>query len=138
MELLSDFMKECQISYQVVKASSLHQKALLIRIEIAENTVTRWLKEGGNLKDILYEEINLKKMSMSEDMVFISPKKTEKILKENVSRETIERYEEDEGDLLNDQDYEEAEEDLSEIVDEMVENIEEDINLEELPSDFPF
>lgn len=135
MELISDFEKECPISYQKVLASPLHQKALLTRIDIAEKVAQRWLEEDGNLKDIFYEEIDLKKAEFKDSIVFVSPAKTEKILEENNSK-----FEEDEGDLLNDQDYDnirfdtDKEEDLSEIVEKSYENI----DLSNPPIDIPF
>lgn len=136
MELLPDFEKECQISYQKVLASTLHQKALLTRIDIAEKVVQRWLEEDGNLKDIFYEEIDLKKAEFKDSIVFISPSQTEKILEENHSFFS-------EEEIKNNIEYhsliaEEEEEDLSEIVDEMVEKSYENIDLSNPPIDIPF
>lgn len=125
MDLISDFEKECKISYQKVLASPLHQKALLTRIDIAEKIIQRWLEEDGSLKDIFYEEIDLKKSEFKDSVVFISPAQTNKILEEN-SKNFMEEMD---GIL---------EEDLSEKVDKLVEKSYENIDLSNPPIDIPF
>jgi hypothetical protein len=82
MELLEDFRKECGLTFQEVKSSEVHQKALRKRLEITEETTNIWLEEGGNLKDIFYEVLGRHK-ELIKDVVFVSPKLTAKILEEN-------------------------------------------------------
>lgn len=74
MLMLEDFRSECALSYQKINASEIHQKAFMVRIEIAEKTVQRWLEEQTDIKDILYEEIDLKKSELKEESVFSSVK----------------------------------------------------------------
>jgi len=146
MDLLEDFRKECAISYEFVKASPIHQKALLARIEIAENTVIRWLKEGGSLKEILYEEIDAKKDLMKEDMVFVSPKKIEEIeVKEEEQVTFIFDIPENNlvtSDLAKDLDVTFEMVSVEEVDFNVPQKIEEEIeiitDLENLPKDFPF
>ena len=61
MDLYKEFKKECSITIEVIKASKMHQDALLKRICIAENTLREWLKNGGNLKEVLYDKIDFYK-----------------------------------------------------------------------------
>tara|TARA_B100000953_G_scaffold300250_1_gene304416 strand:+ start:9037 stop:9945 length:909 start_codon:yes stop_codon:yes gene_type:complete len=51
------FKKECKVTVQEVKASKLHQLALLRRIFMAEKTLEKFLSKGGNLKEILEETV---------------------------------------------------------------------------------
>ena len=51
MDLYDDFVAECGISIQVIKASKIHQDSLIKRIIIAEKCLTDWLNMGGNLKE---------------------------------------------------------------------------------------
>ena len=61
MDLYKDFLKECPISVQTVKASKTHQHALLKRICISEKALNDFLNKGGNLKEILYRSIDFYK-----------------------------------------------------------------------------
>lgn len=58
MDLYDYWCNETEITIQVVKKSPIHLNALSKRLEIIESTTNRWLCEGGNLKEILYEEID--------------------------------------------------------------------------------
>ena len=58
MDLYSDFIEECPISIEVIKASKTHQNAMLKRIIIAEKTVNDFLKDGKSLKASLYKNID--------------------------------------------------------------------------------
>jgi hypothetical protein len=52
-----DFKKECGVNFQIVNASKFHQTALLKRIQIVESTCSKWIKDGGDLNEIFYEQI---------------------------------------------------------------------------------
>lgn len=126
MDLLSDFEKECRLSFEEVKASTVHQKALLTRIDIVEKVVQRWLEEEGNLRDIFYEEIDLKKSELKEEVVFISETKMNNSLKEDSS---------DFPEFPTSTPYPYSE-DLE--IKKELEKIPEKIDLKDLPEDFPF
>lgn len=66
MDLYEDFAKECQITIQVIESSEVQQHALLRRICIAEHAIEIFLKDGGNLKEILYRSIDYFKNSPDE------------------------------------------------------------------------
>lgn len=66
LDLFRDFKKECKLTIQTVKASKMHQEALLKRIIIAEATIKEFLETGRNLKEILYEKIDYFKNNESE------------------------------------------------------------------------
>lgn len=71
MDLYNDFLQECPISIQVIKASKTHQNALLRRIAIAENALSQFLNKGGHLKEVLYKSIDFYKNNKSDLDVFI-------------------------------------------------------------------
>jgi hypothetical protein len=60
-KVFEDFEKECKVDFQVVNASKFHQNALLKRIEIVEATCSKWIKDGGDLNTIFYEQIDEKR-----------------------------------------------------------------------------
>lgn len=69
MDLYDDFCKECPISIQEVKASEIHQEALLLRIRIAEETINEWLNViDGDLRSILYKIIDKHKNSQEDSI----------------------------------------------------------------------
>lgn len=53
MDLYEEFLIDCPISVIKVKASKIHQEALLKRICISEQALNDWLASGGNLSKIL-------------------------------------------------------------------------------------
>ncbi len=57
MDLLDDFRDECDVSIQELKASEIHQQAGLKRIEIAEDIIKTWNKQGGDLREVMYSVI---------------------------------------------------------------------------------
>lgn len=57
MDLYADFVKECKISIEIVKASQSHCEALIKRITIAEDALNDWLSGGGGLRDTLNKTI---------------------------------------------------------------------------------
>lgn len=61
MELEDDWNKECDVTIEVVEASSIHQNALLKRIEIAEEIIKQWNETGRPLNEIFYEVIKEKR-----------------------------------------------------------------------------
>lgn len=63
MDLYKDFLKECPITIQVIKASKMHQEALLKRIMISENALSQFLTKGGNLREILHKSIDFYKQN---------------------------------------------------------------------------
>ena len=99
MDLYDQFKKECKVSIEIVKASKQHQKALLKRIIIAEDTLSDWLSMGGNLKKNLEDTITIyeknpenfnkyivplmfnekpkKKLSFSKKKILLKKKKTQ-------------------------------------------------------------
>lgn len=101
MDLLEDFRKECQLSYQEIHASPIHQKAMMQRIEIAENVVNRWLEDTSlNLKDILYNEIDLKRESTKEEVVFLTAKQQPEVVESKPEEITVQvGYDLPKGDL---------------------------------------
>ena len=58
LDLYKDFKKEVSINIEVVKASEIHQKALVHRVIIAEEVLNRFLTKGGDLKEVLYRTID--------------------------------------------------------------------------------
>jgi hypothetical protein len=70
-DLYKEFLKECPISIQTVKASKTHQNALLKRICIAESTVNQFLEKPGNLKEILYNQIDFYKQNKEKLNVYL-------------------------------------------------------------------
>lgn len=73
MDLYKDFCKECPITIQKVKASKIHQNALLKRIAIAEQALNDWLAEGGSLKETLYKSIDFYKENPDKILKYIAP-----------------------------------------------------------------
>lgn len=71
MDLYDDFLEECPISIQTIKASKTHQNALLKRICIAENTLSQFLEKGGSLKEILYKSIEFYKQNQDKLKIYI-------------------------------------------------------------------
>lgn len=71
MDLYKEFEKECQISIQVIKASKTHQNALLKRICIGEVTINQFLESGGNLKELLYKNLDFYKQNKDELNIYI-------------------------------------------------------------------
>lgn len=61
MDLYKDFSKECLVSVQEVVGSEIHQKALLKRIMIAENTLLNFSKDYKDLRRRLHESIEFYK-----------------------------------------------------------------------------
>lgn len=57
MDLYKEFLKDCPLSLIKVKASRLHQEALLKRVCIAEQALNDWISLGGNLKKTLDKTI---------------------------------------------------------------------------------
>jgi hypothetical protein len=130
MELLPDFEKECKISYQEVKASEIHQKALFTRIEIVEKVANEWLENGGDLKDIFYKEVDLRKSKMKEGVIYCSKPNKDFVYANDPLKTENEDYFPDftNSELSPD----------SKKVDEVVEKAQNEINLENLPEDLPF
>ncbi len=58
MDLYKHFVAECPITIEIVKASPVHQEAIIKRIEVAEEVIELYLEDGGNLSEILYNVIN--------------------------------------------------------------------------------
>lgn len=71
MDLYEDFLIECPISIQIIKASKTHQDALLKRICIAENALSQFLEKGGNLKQILHKSIDFYKQNKEKMNIYI-------------------------------------------------------------------
>jgi len=57
MDLSDNFIQECKVTIQKIKASPIHQSALMERIMIGDVTINKWLKNGGDIKEILYATI---------------------------------------------------------------------------------
>jgi hypothetical protein len=70
-ELQEEFENECQISFQKVESSPIHQSAIMKRIEIAEAVIDKWNKVGGNLKHLFFEVLDefKNKENMDEDQL---------------------------------------------------------------------
>lgn len=73
MDYYEEWCEETELTIQVVEASPIHLNALKKRIQIMESTVNRYLEEEGNLKEILYEEIDFFKNK--EPKAFVSAPK---------------------------------------------------------------
>ena len=58
-DLYEQWCEETELNIEIIDKSEIHSKALETRLNIAENTVQRWLEEGGNIKEIFYEEIDV-------------------------------------------------------------------------------
>lgn len=71
MDLYKDFLKECPISIQAIKASKTHQNALLKRICIGENTINEFLEKSGSLKEILYKNLDFYKANKEKLNIYI-------------------------------------------------------------------
>lgn len=57
-DLYEQWQEETFVNLEIIDKSPIHSNALECRLHIAENTVTRWLKEDTNIKEIFYEEID--------------------------------------------------------------------------------
>lgn len=66
MDYYEEWCEETEITIQIIKKSPIHLNALKQRIQIMESTVNRWLEEDGNLKEILYEEIDFFKANREQ------------------------------------------------------------------------
>lgn len=62
-----EFSKECEVSINTIEASKFHQRAIVKRVEIVENTCTDWIAKGGNLKDIFYQNLEKAKSDYYEN-----------------------------------------------------------------------
>lgn len=71
MDLYKDFLKECPISIQTIKASKIHQNALLKRICIGENVINEFLEKLTDLKSILHNNIDFYKQNKEKLNIFI-------------------------------------------------------------------
>jgi len=71
MDLYEDFLKECPISIQTIKASKTHQNALLKRICIAESTVNQFLEKPERLRDILHRQIDFYKQNQDKLKIYL-------------------------------------------------------------------
>lgn len=72
MDLFDEFLKECPISIQKIKASKSHQNALLKRICIAEDSVREFLEDTTvDLKHILYKKIDFYKNNKEKLNIYI-------------------------------------------------------------------
>ena len=67
MDYYEEWCAETEITIQVVEKSPIHLNALKQRIQIMESTVNRYLEEDGNLKEILYEEIDYFKQNQKTE-----------------------------------------------------------------------
>lgn len=57
-EYSEQWEKECPVTFQKVLKSPIHQRAMSIRIAIAESVISEWNKKGGSLKEIFYNELS--------------------------------------------------------------------------------
>lgn len=69
IDYYEEWCTETEITIQVVDKSPIHLNALKQRIQIMESTVNRYLEEDGNLKEILYEEIDYFKKNQKIEFI---------------------------------------------------------------------
>lgn len=65
MDLYEDWVKECPITIEIVKASRVHIEALIKRITIVEDALNDWLSMGGVLENHL--NINIRRYEKEPD-----------------------------------------------------------------------
>lgn len=65
-DLYKDFVNECEVKIQTIKASKTHQNALLKRIIIAESALSNFAKNGTHLRVALEESIKHYKENKDE------------------------------------------------------------------------
>jgi hypothetical protein len=70
-DLQEQFGKECKVTIQKLLGSKIHQHALLKRICICEKAINDYLKDGGNLRDKLYESVDYYKQHPDEMNIYI-------------------------------------------------------------------
>ena len=76
MELYNKFKKDCPVTVQKVKASPIHQNALLNRLIICESIINEFLDKGGNLREIMYKKIDYYKKNTNELISFKNESET--------------------------------------------------------------